>query len=127
MRLMSTAEKKKKILLWGRSGMGVKEIARRLGVSVSYARILEGLAEQAAEAGQLGGKQPLNGLSTRACNALLSKGLKTRAHVAKAFAANELSHIPNLGKVTLREIEIWLAKAQPAASVTNDLPAKRGI
>ena len=93
--------------------MSVKEIAKRLGISASYTRILETMAAQAAEAGQLGKKSSLDGLSTRACNALLSKGLKTRAHVAKAFAANELSHIPNLGKVTLREIEIWLDSAQP--------------
>jgi len=115
-----SVEGKRKILLWHRLGIGAKEMGKRLGISESYARALTKQAEQAAAAGLLRKKSPLRGLSSRACNALVANGIKTRAAVAKAFAAKKLGHLPNLGKVTLHEIEAWLTESQQGPSVPND-------
>jgi transposase len=115
-----SVEGKRKILLWHRLGIGTKEVAKRLGISESYARALTKQAEQAAAAGLLRRKPPFRGLSSRACNVLVANGIKTRADVAQAFAANKLGYFRNLGEVTLKEIEAWLAQSQPAQSVPND-------
>jgi len=98
-------EKSAAILAEYRAGARVVDLAKKIGRSPKrvYQLIDKGIR---AEQRKL---LPLGGLSTRTMNCLRAEGITSREEVRAAMQDGRLADVPNLGVVSLVEIERWLA------------------
>ena len=88
-----------------RAGLSVEEMAVTMGVSHSQAK---SLLKRAMLNEEFGGADPLGRLSVRSRNCLRAENLHTPQQVQRALLSGELANVPNMGAVSLREIEYWL-------------------
>ncbi|MCB1915532.1 MAG: hypothetical protein KDG52_07440 [Rhodocyclaceae bacterium] len=94
------------VLKHHREGARQCDIARSLGLSAERTRQVLAKAERLERAGE--SADPLDRLSVRARNCLLSQNLDTAEAVRAALADGRLDDVPNFGAVSKEEVRRWL-------------------
>lgn len=94
-----------------RQGKSFSDIGEEMGVSEKRARVMVHLAESRESALQKAEQDPFGLLSTRARNCLTAEvGTEPGAvdRVRKLRTNNLLRKVPNMGRLTIQEVEAWL-------------------
>ncbi|OGT89256.1 MAG: hypothetical protein A2286_14140 [Gammaproteobacteria bacterium RIFOXYA12_FULL_61_12] len=94
------------VLAEHRAGARQCDLAKSLGLSPERVRRVLAKAEQLDYA--VASTDPLDRLSVRTRNCLLSQNLRTVDQVRTALADGRLDDVPNLGKVSKTEVRQWL-------------------
>lgn len=98
-------EEKDQILAEYRAGSTLREIGRRLGVSVERVRQMK---DAAARRAVRASNDPLDALRVRTRNVLAAEGLCTVSDIRAALADGRLEKVPNFGAVGMQEVRGWL-------------------
>jgi DNA-directed RNA polymerase alpha subunit len=103
------------VLAEHRAGSRQCDLAKSLGLSPESVRKILAKAEQLERA--VASNEPLDTLSVRARNCLLSQNLRTVESVRAALAAGMLDDVPNFGDVSKSEVRRWLYGLPPNAEI----------